>query len=463
MNRKPNILMIVPDQQRYDCIGYSNDYPVKTPNIDKLASEGMWFDNAYTPIPICCPARQSLLNGRRPEAFGAHWNYDISLKIPALEPTEYSWPRELNDNGYKTGYVGKWHVNPDHDPTKFGFDDYVSEVDYARFRQAKYADIKLQNSFLGETDPVQLSDSRTHWLAEKALDLMKQYENEGAPWHIRLDFPEPHLPCQPSEPFASMYDPREVPKWRSFDDDFANKPYIQKQQLCSWGIEDLQWKDWAPTVARYYAIISQVDHAIGKILTALQEMGIEEDTIVIYTPDHGDMCGGHRMMDKHYVLYDDIVRVPLIIRWPKLIKPGSRRKEFIHNVLDIPPTILDILDLDIKEFFHGMSLLPLFKGEEVQGWREEAVSTYNGQQFGLYSQRMIRNDNWKYIWNPTDVDELYDMVNDPDELNNLIHDKNHEKTISILRKKLYEVLSNEGDGLMKGPWVQKQLLEDKKL
>jgi arylsulfatase A-like enzyme len=124
-DKKPNILMIVTDQRRYDCIGYANKYPVKTPNLDKLAREGMCFHHAYTNTPTCCPTRETLLNGRRCEAFGALWNFDITLKIPALEPTEYTWTKELKDNGYNLDYIGKWHVHPTCSPMDYGFDSYL--------------------------------------------------------------------------------------------------------------------------------------------------------------------------------------------------------------------------------------------------------------------------------------------------------------------------------------------------
>ncbi|MGI6705095.1 MAG: sulfatase-like hydrolase/transferase [Clostridia bacterium] len=153
--------------------------------------------------------------------------------------------------------------------------------------------------------------------------MIEKYEEEGAPWLMSIDFPEPHLPCRPAGKFAEMYKPEEIPPWGSFADTFEGKPYIQKQQLYSWKIENFSWEDWAPIVARYYGVVSQVDDAIGRITDALEKMNVMDDTIIIYTSDHGDMCGGHRMIDKHYVLYEDNVKVPLLIRWPK----GVRRRK----------------------------------------------------------------------------------------------------------------------------------------
>lgn len=465
MSKSPNILMIVCDQLRYDCIGYSGIYPVKTPNIDRLAKQGVWFSNAYTPIPLCCPARQALLNGKRPETFGALWNYEISLKIPALEPTEYSWVRELQNNGYQynTAYLGKWHVHPDFDPRSFGYGEYVSDDDYEAFRVSKYPNTKFTKGWSGETDPVSLEDSHTHWLASKAINIMHEYANQESPWHIRVDFSEPHLPCRPLSCFEDLYDISEIPKWTNFDDGFINKPYIQKQQLVNWNIENYTWDDWAPVVARYYATITQMDDAFGKIFAELEKYNLADDTMIIFTSDHGDMCGGHKMMDKHYVLYEDIVKVPFIISWPGNIQSGKKSSEYVYNCLDIAPTIIDLLGVECIEDFHGKSLYPMLKGDKIENWRREVVSTYNGQQFGLYTQRMIKNDDWKYIWNTTDIDELYDMKNDSDELKNLIQEESLAPVIKILRKKLYEILLHEGDGLVNNPWLKEQLLNNRKL
>ncbi|GAA3413703.1 sulfatase-like hydrolase/transferase [Paenibacillus hodogayensis] len=453
--KKPNVLLIVSDQLRYDCIGYSRKYPVRTPNIDRLAGDGVWFSNAYTHIPLCCPARQSLLNGRRPETFGSLWNYDLGPPIPALNPNSYSWPREMQRSGYATAYLGKWHVHPTFDPTHYGYEEYVSLQDYKLFRDERYGATGYRNGFFGETEPVPVEDARTHWMADQTIELMKRYErNPAVPWHIRLDFDEPHLPCRPSEPFASCYDPDEVPKWDNFDDSFTNKPYIQKQQLFNWGVENYEWPDWSPTVALYYAFISQMDDAIGKIVDYLDRSEMGQETLIIFTADHGDMCGAHRMMDKHCVMYQDVVHVPLIIRG-KGVTPGQVREEMVYNLLDLPPTLSEWTGFAPGDF-QGQSLVQLCRGS-AQEWRKEIVSTYNGQQFGLFIQRMITDGHWKLVWKPTDVDELYDLQNDPAELNNLIGNTELKGVVALLRNRLYEILMQEGDTMVANPWMKRQL------
>lgn len=462
LSKKPNILFILSDQHRYDCTGYSRDYPVKTPNLDRLAAEGAAFTNAFTPIPLCCPARQSLLHGRRPESFESFWNADL-VPNRELEPEAYTWPRELRQNGYRTGYVGKWHVHRDYSPTAYGFDDYVGEKEYRAFRSARYPGVKFTNGFFGEIDPVELPDTRTHWLADQALRLIESYAAAGRPWHLRLDFPEPHLPCQPHASFLARYESEEIPEWRSFSEPFRNKPYIQKQQLLNWGLEHYGWSDWEPIVRRYYAIIAQMDDAIGLVLDGLERLGLDGDTIVVYTADHGDMCGGHRMIDKHYILYDDVVKVPLIVKYPGRVPAGRIVDRFVYNLLDLPPTLLECAGLEPQPFFHGRSLLPLLWGGSPDGWRTEVVSTYNGQQFGLYNQRMIRGERWKYVWNMTDIDELYDLHTDPDELHNVIDDARNGALLAELRMKLYEELKLHQDPFLKFDWMKRQLTEGRKV
>lgn len=173
-------------------------------------------------------------------------------------------------------------------------------------------------------------------------------------------------------------------------------------------------------MAGYYAVVSQCDDAIGLILNELDQSGMAEDTIVVYTSDHGDAAGSHRIMDKHYVMYEEEVRVPMLIRLPGT--PRCISEVWTSHFLDLGPTILDILGLKIPKQMQGVSLVPeieaamrgnSFAKEGTASNRSQIFSEYNGQQFGLYTQRMIRDDRFKYVWNPTDVDEFYNLIDDP--------------------------------------------------
>ncbi|MCZ8517380.1 sulfatase-like hydrolase/transferase [Paenibacillus filicis] len=458
---RPNVLILMADQLRYDCVGYSGMVPVATPHIDRLAEEGIWFDSAFCHFPVCGPVRQSLVCGQRPDSFGGLWNFSMGLKVGALEPGAYSWARTLKAGGYRCGYVGKWDVHPDYDPTFYGYDEYVdSRASHRRMVRERYPEVRYTNGYLGETDPLPLEDANTHWTARQAVELLATLASSGSPWHLRVNFTEPHLPCRPAQPFAGRYGPGDAQEWGSFSDTFQGKPYIQAQQLRNWGIETYGWDDWAPIVARYYAVISQLDDAVGRLLKQLEELGLRNNTWVIFTTDHGDMCGGHRMLDKHYVMYEDVVRVPLVMRWPGVIPAGQRTCEMVYNLLDLPPTILDACGLAAPEThrFHGRSQLKLITCGVSDASRQEVVASYNGQQFGLYTQRMIRTREWKYVWNLTDVDELYDLRRDPYELHNQIDHPGNASVAQELRKNLYDILLSDGDPMVCNGWLKRQLL-----
>jgi len=463
-DKKPNLLLITADQLRYDCVGCSGVYPVRTPNLDRLSAEGVTFTRAFSHAPVCGPARQSLLRGRRPETFGALWNSGAFLPVGSLQPDQYTWTKTLAANGYASAFLGKWGVHPELDATSFGYDSYLGEEAYRAFLKERYPDVRYTGGYFGEANPVPVEHSSTHWLADRAAEAIGRLAASGSPWHVAVHFAEPHLPCRPSGRFASMYDPADVPEWAGFRETFAGKPYIQRQQLYSWSVENFGWSDWAPIVARYYGVISQLDEAIGRILAALEARGEADNTIVAFTADHGDMCGSHRMMDKHYILYDDVVRVPLIVRLPG-VREGRRCDRFVYNLLDLPPTLLDLLGLGADESagLQGRSLLPLLRGEEGADWRDCVVAAYNGQQFGLYTQRMIRTERWKYVWNLTDTDELYDLAADPAELTNLIGRSDLAPIVAELRARLYERLAGDEDPAVANEWTRRQLLAGAKL
>ena len=458
--------MIVADQLRHDCTGFCGAGLVHTPNIDRIARRGRGFTNAFTAVPTCCPARQSLLTGRRPESLGALWNWDISLPVGSIDPSVFTWTRALQEAGYRGAYFGKWHVSEHHDPTAFGFEHYVGLSEYTPRDSAGYPTDTRTFDWRGGVDPQKLEETRTHWLAGLAQEFLTRHARDEEPFLMRVDFSEPHLPCSPVEEFARRHDPASVPPWPSFADDFAGKPYIQLQQLYNWGIESYTWSEWAPVVARYLAIIEQMDDAIGRILDTLERAGAFEDTVVVFTSDHGDMTGAHRMVDKHYVMYDDVVRVPLAICGPGIAPSPEPVTEFVTHTLDLAPTLLELADVtvapDVEAGFHGRSLVPLLHGERPAGWPEYVVSSYNGQQFGLYNQRMIRTAEWKYVWNPTDQDELYHLGVDPSELHNRIADAPAD-LVEGLRRQLYEELVRGEDGLVRNDWLRAQLLEGRKL
>jgi arylsulfatase A-like enzyme len=261
-----------------------------------------------------------------------------------------------------------------------------------------------------------------------------------------------------------MYDKNKIKPWASFGDTFENKPYIHKQMVMNWGNDGKTWDDWAGTAAIYYGMISQIDDSTGIILDALESSGRADETMVIFTSDHGDTCGGHGMFDKHYTLYDDVCRVPLIVRYPR---PGGKGglvcNDFVSNMLDIAPTIEELCGIEPRNVRHGISLVPLLKGEAQPERDGFAVSSSNGQQFGFFCNRSIRDGRWRYVWNLTDIDELYDHENDEGEMINLAGDPKYSDVLKDLRIKLHRKLTGYGDPFAAGGWVSRQLTEGRKI
>ncbi len=455
----PNILLIHSDQHRYDCLGVNGHPFLQTPNLDRLAAEGMNFSRAFCPIPLCVPARNSLLYGQWPSGHMCIANEGSEAPRPANEglPT---FSQALDDQGYRLGYVGKWHVHQQKTPLDYSFHDYVSEYDYAVWRAEQgLPPTPHANTWFGEVDPgVQPEQSRLGWGAAHTIRLLNEYHQQDRPFFLRWDPYEPHLPNVVPEPYFSMYSPDQIPPWPSFPDPLEDKPYIQKQQRRTWKVEGWSWAQWAPTVSAYLGDISLMDAQIGRVLQALEQLDLVENTLVIYTTDHGDMCGAHGMIDKHYIMYDDVVHIPLIMRWPGVIAPGSQSDAFISGALDLAATFCAAAGAAIPEVFSGQSLLPVMAGEGTTG-RQDIFSVYHGNQLGLYTQRMVREREWKYVWNATAVDELYHLPSDPGELRNRVHDPEAAEHLLRLRQRLLDWLRQTGD-LALNAWTETQIAEN---
>ncbi|MBQ4046904.1 MAG: sulfatase-like hydrolase/transferase [Clostridia bacterium] len=455
--KRPNFLMIVADQHRADMIGAAGKFPVETPNLDALCARGTRFENAFTPLPVCAPARQSMLCGLNPDSYGAYWNFGF-FAAASLSPNDY-WPSQLQKSGYRTAFFGKWAASQHHGATEFGYDSYTGFAEHSALIAEKFPEHKGHGWFGGKSD-LPLEFSKTHWLAGKAAEQIRSYADADEPWHIRVDYTDPHLPCEVSEPFYSRYAEADLPEWGGFSDSLIGKPYIQKQQQLNWGLDGMTWEDWLPCVRNYYGMVSQIDDSIGLMLKALEESGQLDNTVIFYLADHGDTCGSRGMIDKHYILYDDVVKVPLIVCGPAIAQ-GAVADELVSIGLDLPPTVDALFGVTSPEA-QGQSMMPLMRGEHPEDWRKEIVASSNGQQFGFFNQRMLRDHSYKYVWNLTDIDEFYDLTVDPDEKENRIHLPEYADRISAMRKRLAELLKEQGDPFAKSSWLNRQLYEDKK-
>lgn len=477
MAKPPNVVLIMTDQLRDDVVGGGT---VRTPRLDRFAAEGLRLTRAFTPCGICSPARNSILTGRYPHGHGVVNNVtgpdavadDVRPDLPLL-------PRLLADAGYRTGHVGKYHVAAHEAPKRHGFTDahapwmFWEDTEYHAWRAAKGypvdpADPASIAPVSAWTTPQPLTPAgaarrqqrgfpimgkeevppeATHpaYLVDRAVGLLDEYLAGDDPFFLTLSFLGPHWPHLLPEPYWSMYDPAAIEPWPNFAETFEGKPGAQRKSMAHHGVEGWTWDDWRPVVATYFGSVTFHDLLIGRFLDALADRGLD-DTLVVATADHGDMTGSHRQFNKGPYGYEELYRIPMMARWPGRIAPGSRSEAFT-SLLDLMPTFLAAAGVAVPEGLHGRDLAPVLAGDVPEDWPDSFVAEYSGNEFGLYSQRILRTERYKFVYNPHDLDELYDLETDPHELVNLAEDPAFATLRRELEAKVWAWMDATGDPL----------------
>ena len=449
------------DQQRFDTIGANGNPLVSTPHLDRLASEGMRLRQAYTCLPICAPARGSILTGTYPHKHGILSNYTFSRAMPhyRLRDDEVTFPRILADEGYRLGYFGKWHVGEILRAADYGFEGW-SLPGYGNCRGSDAYRAHLDRLGIQEAEPVveqhmsagqRLDRNQASgytpgppeahpigFVGDGARQLLRQfarsYAQTGQPFYLGVHFWEPHAPYFPSEPHASAVEPSAIPPWGNFEDDLRGKPEcLRRYRDRVYGeAAKLSWPQWQKVIARYWGVVSQIDDEVGRLLEALAEEGIADDTVVVFTSDHGDTVGCHGgCFDKGVTMIEELVHIPLIIRWPGHIPANSACDAFASNV-DFMPTFLDLAGVSVPDDVDGRSLRPLFSESVPSDWRDFVAIEFHGLRFAE-SKRAIRWRDYKYVMNFASIEELYDLATDPWELRNLAAEPECEEVLRHMR------------------------------
>jgi len=448
-----NIVLIHSDQHRADALGCDGHPQLRTPHLDRLASEGVRFEHAFTPTPICTPARASLITGQWPTRHGC-MNIPTGETYHPMRPGTPTLFEQLADAGYDIRFAGKFHGETAGPPTRYGVREFIAQGAYNKWRRDQgYPDRPRTRGWFGEADPhIPPEASRLAWGAQTAIRMMEEAHAGGGPFMVRWDPSEPHLPCIAPEPYASMYAPETIEPWASFPDPLEDKPYVQSLQRRRWGVADWDWSQWAPVVSRYFGEISLLDAQVGRILEAIDRLGIAERTLVIYTSDHGDFCGGHGMMDKHYSAYEEIMRVPLIMRQPEVLPAGAVHEGFVAHSIDLASTICAAAGLEPPDTFMGRDLIPeLTRGDAPR--RADIFGMYQGCQMGLWSTRMIRDRRYKLVYHATERPEVYDLEADPGEIHNRAADPAMRPEIERLAGRLIAWMASIDDPLLNG-WTR---------
>ncbi|MFC5972235.1 sulfatase-like hydrolase/transferase [Halomarina salina] len=458
-DRRPNVLLLLTDQERADLLA-PDGLPVETPNLDRLRAEGTWFDRAYTPVSICTSARASLLTGLYPHAHGmlnnSHEADAVRTELPPDVPT---FGERLRDAGYENTYAGKWHVDQRRGPEAFGF-EYVGGADDVGYADADLDDeIRTADGTLVSArttrPPESLPAAR---LADRTIEMLQRWADgtsgaDGGPFFHRTDFVGPHFPYVVPEPYASLYDPEDVDPWPSYAETFAGKPAVHERYRHYRGVADFDWATWAEAVSMYFGFVTFIDEQVGRILDALDDLGLAESTAVVHAADHGDFAGAHRQFNKGPLMYEDTYRIPLVVRHPSV--EGGRRSDAFVRLQDLMPTFLDWADAPVPDGLHGRSIDPLLAGDRPDDWPTSVYAQYHGDEFGLYSQRMVRTDRYKFVYNGPDRNELYDLHADPHELNNLVDHADYRDAASETSDRLVEWMERVDDPLC--GWVPETL------
>lgn len=466
--RRLNVLSIVTDQQRYDTLGCNGAPVCRTPNADRLAAQGVRFTSAYTNTAICTAERASLLTGLEPHKHGMIANTERNIGLPWNLPEHLvPFTRCLAEAGYRCGLVGKWHLGRDRGPEELGIEgahfpgwcpsvdhpEYLAHLEAHGLPRWSVRDVIQGTSPNGRPalpmagiyeGPVE--GTYPHFLAERAIACLRDYaggfHDRNQPFHLSLHFFGPHLPYMLPREYAEMYDPVLVRRSPTMAETFAGKPAVQREYSAHWAFDTYPWDVWQRVVAMYWGYVTMIDDQVGRVLDALRELDLWDETAVFFTTDHAGFVGNHRLCDKGPAMYDDIYHVPFIGRVPGGAR-GVACDEFI-TLLDMPATFLDLGDVAVPEAFDGRSLMPLLRGETVEGWREDVFFQFHGHHFP-YPQRGIRTRTHKLVVNAPDVNEFYDLAEDPSELHNRYGHPAYREVEGELVRRLYAHLEAQDD------------------
>jgi arylsulfatase len=471
MNKRPNIILIYTDQHRYDALGSSGNSQIHTPNLNKLAAQSMVFDDCHVSCPLCVPSRVATwrgVTGKKSSSYTNNWQDHI-------KPGTHNFAGYLKKHGFTTALIGKNHCFQE--PEEYF--DFIELCSHTKFNNPLSPEQNAVNELRKPlmqvplaNDPTPAEHSITHWCCDRSLEYLKNSTEEDKPFFLWLSIPDPHPPFMVSEPYASMYDDVEVPPPIGREGEMLNKPF-RHQLAAQLKRRETQYphsEDLKKLKRIYWAMVSQIDEGVGRIIDYLENQNKLEETIIVFTADHGEYLGDHNLIRKGATLYDCLTHVPFMMSWKNQIQKGFSAQ--MASNLDIFPTLFDLLEIPIPQGLEGKSLAAQLQGapadpeevvishfgfpgtiispedartEELRVLVNTAAPTDNfilhdSLQSGL--SVCARNRQWTFVSNPGDVDELYDRINDPHELKNLAHEGDYSEQLKkmsrLLEKKLIE-------------------------
>ena len=447
----PNILFIMTDDQQQAAMSAYGNPILKTPNMDRIASEGLRFTEAFVTNSLCAPSRVSYLTGLYSHAHGVVTNGDGPQFYNGPGVRHRTFVEHLREAGYYTGLVGKWHLKSR--PT--GFDQWVIFPWQGDYQDPEMIAAGVSLRMRGHADDV---------VGDQALEFLRQ-RPKNKPFCLLYQFKSPHRTWQPADRFKKAFEGVEIPPPRTFEDRLEGRPAaVRAAEMALADMPD--YRDRVPLslsaaerkrrnleimVKDYYRVLLSVDENVGRVLDLLDREKLADDTIVIYTSDNGFFLGEHGLYDKR-LMYEPSIRVPMLVRYPRLIKSGVVDRQHMVLNVDVAPTLLQFAGVPIPLGLHGTSLTPILQGADVP-WRDVFLYEYFEYPAGhcVRKNRGIRTTRWKLIhfFEQPQEWELYDLQADPDETKNLA--ASEPATMKVLRARMAALRQELGDVDPPGP------------
>ncbi|MBN2301753.1 MAG: sulfatase [Lentisphaerae bacterium] len=464
-NSKPNIIFIMSDDHASHALSCYGSRINKTPNLDRIATDGMRFDNCFCTNSICTPSRATILAGTYNHVNG------VTTLSTLMDNRLQTFPKLLQKKGYQTAIFGKWHLGtgPDHCPT--GFDDWAVLPGQGHYHNPKFI-------FKGPAGGIQrtVQGYVTDLITDMSLDWLKK-RDRNRPFCLLYHHKAPHRPWCPDEKHAHMFLNENIPEPETLYDDYSNRAsaaaaaemriglhMLNVDLKCDFAKDEMpenELRRWAYQryIKDYLRVIASVDDNVGRVLDYLDKEKLTQNTLVIYTSDQGFFLGDHGWFDKRF-MYEESLRMPFILRYPEKIKPGTVNDDIILNV-DFAPLFLDLAGIPIPPDFQGRSFLPVLQGNTPPDWRQAMYYRYwmHKADHNVYAHYGIRTKRYKLIYYYADalgqagaIDEsytpeweLFDLQKDPHELNNVYDNPAYGNTVAELKRELHRIQEEVGD------------------
>ena len=419
LKNKPNIIFILTDDQRHDAMSCAGHPWLKTPNMDRLAKEGVLFRNAFVTTSLCSPSRGSFLTGCYAHT---HEVFRNTGKDP--NPSYLTFPQILQKSGYETAFIGKWHMSKEDSP-RTGYEHWVSFSG-----QGRYGNNKLNVDGQTVRSETYVTDELTNY----AVRFLKKEHNK--PFMLYLSHKAVHAPFTPAKRHANLYSDVEIKSRHNPKDNLKTK--------AKWGRK--MDKNWKSQILNYYRSLVAVDESIGRVYKTLEQTGVLDNTVIIFAGDNGYFHGEHGGMWDKRAAYEPSMRIPMIMRYPYLVSSATVCEEMVLNI-DLAPTILELAGISIPGSMQGQSWLSVLKGRPG---RKSFLYEYFQETDRRYKRPTViavRTKQWKYVTYPLDdslTGELYNLRIDPEELNNLFGNPGHADITEQMKNELAQLKNKTG-------------------